>query len=194
MKTMDGEDCWRIETPAPAELTAIAEELAARGLRTYEADIRLTDAYLMDRSIHGSIRVSGAWMAGKHVDRVYVDPNIEPSNAEPILSIASIDIETNPFGAEIYAISVHHRALDGEAEERVLLCRPSRAEDRGSAWNAPLSDQATREAWRLSLFESEEAMLRGWVETIVELDPDIITGWNVVEFDFAVLARRFRHR
>ena len=29
---------------------------------------------------------------------------------------------------------------------------------------------------------------------IVELDPDIITGWNVVDFDFRVLARRFAAR
>lgn len=39
---------------------------------------------------------------------------------------------------------------------------------------------------------SEKALLTAMRERILALDPDIITGWNVVDFDFRVLAARCR--
>ncbi|MBU0756798.1 MAG: hypothetical protein KKF44_01920 [Nanoarchaeota archaeon] len=41
-------------------------------------------------------------------------------------------------------------------------------------------------------FIDEKSMLEEFRKMIVELDPDIITGWNVVDFDLNVLERAFR--
>ena len=38
-------------------------------------------------------------------------------------------------------------------------------------------------------FTSEEALLAGLAGRVRELDPDVLTGWNVVDFDLSVLAR-----
>src|SRR5262249_54593341 len=39
---------------------------------------------------------------------------------------------------------------------------------------------------------SEKAAIRRFLEYVHTLDPDVITGWNVVDFDLAVLARLAR--
>ena len=38
-------------------------------------------------------------------------------------------------------------------------------------------------------FASEKELLAGFARRVRELDPDVITGWNVVDFDLSVLAR-----
>ena len=37
-------------------------------------------------------------------------------------------------------------------------------------------------------FRHERDLLRAFCERVKELDPDVVTGWNVVDFDFRVLA------
>jgi DNA polymerase-2 len=36
-------------------------------------------------------------------------------------------------------------------------------------------------------------MLMGFCDRIAQWDPDIVTGWNVIDFDFEVIARRIKH-
>lgn len=39
-------------------------------------------------------------------------------------------------------------------------------------------------------FESERDLLMSWRDFVLELDPDILTGWNVVNFDIPYLFNR----
>ena len=38
-------------------------------------------------------------------------------------------------------------------------------------------------------FRTEREMIRALGRRIAEIDPDILTGWNVIDFDLAVLLR-----
>ena len=40
---------------------------------------------------------------------------------------------------------------------------------------------------------NEEALLRRFCSRLKEIDPDIVTGWNVIEYDFEVIAERLDH-
>ena len=84
----------------------------------------------------------------------------------------SLDIETDARAGTVYAVALV--LLDpgsGTRVEEVLL--------NGSGPAAA------------KCFPSEESMLAALRARIIELDPDIITGWNVIDFDIRVLARRF---
>ncbi|HUX20967.1 MAG TPA: DNA polymerase II, partial [Spirochaetia bacterium] len=164
--------------------------LQGAAIRTYEADIRLPDAYLIDNAIHGSVRLSGTWTVGNRVDRVYLDPEVAPAQWTPRLSVASIDIETNPYGSEIYAISTHFRSHEGVIAEVVLLSPPA---DQGAVEREQLSAQAAGESWTLTVCEDERELLQTWTEQMVDLDPDLITGWNVAGFDFERIFSRLQH-
>jgi DNA polymerase-2 len=95
------------------------------------------------------------------------NPKLSPASFRPELRILSIDIETSPDAREIYSV-----ALVGEDRDEVHRVG---AQVRGAV---PHPD--------------ERSLLRALVERIRELDPDVLTGWNVVDFDLRVLDARAR--
>ncbi len=169
MRTMDGESVTRLEFANQSRQARADEALRSTGVRTYEADLSLSDAYLADRGIRGSLTVSGSWECGTFVDRVYIDPDVEPAEWVPALTVLSIDIETELPGDRVLAIGLTWFG-DGDRRNReVLLLGP----DCGEEW--------------ITAFDEERPLLEAFVERIRAVDPDIITGWNVIDFDFRVL-------
>ncbi len=172
-RTMDGAPVLSIESPTVAAGRKTMDVLHHAGVRTYEADVKPAPQYLMDRRIHGTVGIEGEWRAGRRVARVYENPLLCPALMEPRLSVLSLDIETDPRAATIFAVALVFCASGaGTAAAEVFF--------NGSG------------ASSARCFSTEEAMLRALRDRLVELDPDIITGWNVVDFDFRVLARRFQ--
>ena len=176
--TFDGEQCIRASWDTVQQFQQAFQLLGERGIRTYEGDIRYTDQFLMSRGIHGSVSIQGPSTPGRYVDRVFINPELSPSQWQPSLTLLSIDIETNPFGGEIFAISLVQRAPDLEEQHEVLFA--------GSID----SDYDTSN--HITVFDEEESMLHAFCSRVMEWDPDIITGWNVIDFDFNVIARRIK--
>jgi len=104
--TMDGEAVQRMHAPSVPELKRQAALLGATGVRTYEADFNAADPRLMDSRVHGSVTITGAPVEGRHVDLVFRNPELGPSEWEPRLEVLSLDIETNPRTDEILAIGL----------------------------------------------------------------------------------------
>jgi DNA polymerase II len=170
--TMDGSPVMIVESAATAASQRLRDALHAAGIRTYEADMKLSAQYLMDRRIHGAVSIEGAWRPGRRVSRIYEDPAVGPAELDPQLSVLSLDIETDARAAVVYAVAlVFFDPVNGTTRGEVLLNGPGPAAAR--------------------CLPSEQEMLAALRARIVELDPDIITGWNVVDFDFRVLSRRF---
>jgi DNA polymerase-2 len=175
LRTMDGEPCIRLSWDRVQQWQHAAEELLEGNVRTYEADIRFPDQYLISRAIHGSLSIEGPAQQGRRVDRVYINPILVPSGLKPSLSVLSLDIETDPHSSEIYAMGLACRSPWAEAERREVLF--------SGTVNVEGADEITA-------FPDEGSMLRAFCERIVEWDPDILTGWNVIEFDFMTIAKR----
>ncbi len=168
-RTMDDAGVIRIETPTTSASQKLRDSLHREGIRTYEADIRPSVQHLMDLRIHGAAAIEGEWRKGRRVGRIYENPTLGPAEMDPRLSVLSLDIETDARAGTVYAVGlVFLDPRTGATANEVLL-----------------------NGGRLP---TEEAMLTALRARIVELDPDIITGWNVIDFDFRVLARRFSAR
>ncbi|HVP18923.1 MAG TPA: DNA polymerase II [Spirochaetia bacterium] len=170
-RSMDGAGMTRIETASVGALQRFRDSLHRAGVRTYEADVKLSTQLLMDLGIHGTVSIDGPWREGRRVARVYEDPTLGSCAFEPALSTLSLDIETDPRAQTVYAVS-----LCREGSEVVLF--------NGAGGGNPHSEMVRR-------FPDEKQMLAELRRRIVELDPDVITGWNVVDFDLRVLTRRF---
>jgi DNA polymerase-2 len=173
-RTIDGESCAKLYWDTVTKRQQASERLSAGGVRTYEADIRFSDQYLMNHGIHGSLFIEGASSRGRRVDRVFTNPDLKPSDWVPSLSVLSLDIETNPRSGEIRVIGLAFRT-PGQQEQREVLFVGELADDE-----------------ELRPFPDERAMLLGFCERLVALDPDIVTGWNVIEFDFKMIAARLQ--
>ncbi len=209
MRTMDGEQCLSLRCPTPSALSRLAEALGRAEVRTYEADLRAHDLFLMDRAVHGSLTLTGEVQRGRRVDALFMNPLVGPSDWEPRLSLLSLDIETNPFGQEIYAIALSQVSPDGKRGEEVFLAHSSAAAEREpGAPGDPLpsgrgptgqpmvvGDTAAAQSTEppIRRHQTEREMLAAFAARLVQLDPDIIVGWNVIDFDFARIIDRFKH-
>lgn len=165
--TLDGHPAARVEVGVPPETPAVRDHLSSGGVPTYEADVRFAMRFLIDRGIRGSLLIAGdaePWYGGWRFD----DPRLEPTDWTPCLRTLSIDIETDPKARRLLSI-----ALVGCGVSEVFLFCPGGFDSAPGA--VPFADEAT--------------LLAAFVRRVRALDPDILTGWNVVDFDLAVLER-----
>ncbi len=170
--TMDGAPTVLLRTGTPAQARELRDSLHRSGVRTYEADVKLSAQHLMDLRVRGAVEIRGPWRRGRRVARVYRNPELFPASYVPKLSILCLDLETDKKADAIYAAALVFKSGDGgQASEEVLL--------------------AGTEAKGARCFHTEKEMLLELRSRFLSLDPDVLTGWNVEDFDFRVLARRF---
>jgi len=165
---LSGEPLVRVEVPVPPDTPAIRDRLTREGIPCFEADVRFAMRYLIDRGIRGSLSIDGASKPGDGIDRVFDEPEVKPADWSPTLSVLSFDIETDPRASRLLSIALHGC---GAAEVHLLT---------GKGQSAPGSAIPHR---------SERDLLRAFCRRVRELDPDVLTGWNVIDFDLAVLDR-----
>jgi DNA polymerase-2 len=178
-RTMDGEQCLQVLFTTAEQRQRAREALAAGGVRTYEADLRVADQFRLEREIHGPVRMRGENRPGRYVDLVFLDPELEPAEWQPALSVLSLDIETEVESGAILAIGLAHRDPFREDREEVLYA------------GSRLRQEEVPDAG-IRVLDSEAAMLKAFFRRLAELDPDVLTGWNVVDFDLRALAERFQ--
>ncbi|MET0264209.1 MAG: DNA polymerase II, partial [Duganella sp.] len=149
-------------------LTAFERTLRDHGIKLYEADIRPPERYLMERFITAGVCIEGGRTDGATIH----DCKLKPApDYRPPLRMVSLDIETSAYG-ELYSI-----ALEGCGQRQVYML--------GEAAPAPepAPDFALDYcATRRQLIEK----LNAW---FARHDPDVIIGWNVVQFDLQVLQK-----
>jgi DNA polymerase-2 len=134
----------------------------------HEADVRFAMRYLIDRGIRGSLEIRGEGRAAGDLGVVFEDPDVGPTDWTPRLKVLSLDIETDPSARRLLAIGLH-----GCGVSEVMLLTPE-------GWACPDGARPCR---------SERELLTTFARRVRELDPDVLTGWNVVDFDLSVLAR-----
>ena len=125
MMTMDRAAVSRIDLPRTSEQRQLAENLAAAGVRTYEADFNFSLRYLMQHNISGSLAIQGSWEPSATVNRRYVNPTITPAEWEPVLQLLALDIETNADASTVYGVSLV-TADSTPVEEMHLVGEPTR--------------------------------------------------------------------
>jgi len=163
--TFAGERVARVEVARPADVPPLRARLGDAGVECFEADLRFAYRYLIDRGLKGAFAVTGAFERRPGVGRVYRNPTLEPADFAPQLSVLSLDIETSLDASRLYSV-----ALAGAGGERVLMV------GKGAVTGA-------------EVFADERALLVELLAHIRRVDPDVLTGWNVCEFDLAVLLR-----
>ena len=174
-RTFAGESVARVELSVPQDAPPLRERLHRAGIDTFEADVRFAVRYLIDRGIRGGCEIRGEWTPGVRISRIYEDPELRPADLAVEPSVLSFDIETDPEAKRLLAIALYGCGLD----EVLIIDADGRAMPRRAVGLA-----------------DERAVLDAFCSRVVEADPDVLTGWNVIDFDLSVLARiaaRLRH-
>ncbi|VVT47489.1 DNA polymerase II (EC [Kosakonia radicincitans] len=157
---------------AHRQLMRLEKLLREGGVTLYEADVRPPERFLMERFITAPV-----WVDGEPQGDALINARLKPNpHYRPPLKWVSLDIETSRHG-ELYCIG-----LEGCGQRTVYMLGP----ENGSAQGLDFDLQYV--ASRPQLLEK----LNAWFATH---DPDVIIGWNVVQFDLRVLqksAERYR--
>ncbi len=174
-RTFDGAPVVLVATETPADVPAVRDRLQAAGVDTFEADVRFAVRYLIERDIKGGCEIEGEATAGERLTWVFENPVMRPAHVEVEPRVLAFDIETDPKGERLLALSLYAPGVD-----EVLIVDGS---------DRPMPEKAVR-------CVDERAALQGFCDRVLALDPDVLTGWNTIDFDFAVLERiaaRTRH-
>ena len=179
MHAFDGAPVMLLEASTPSDVPGIRDRLHAAGVETFEADVRFAMRYLIERGIKGGCEIEGeavqpgAQAAG--VSWIFDNPTLRPAEVKIEPRVLSFDIETHGKNERLLAISMYAPGID-----EVLIVD-------GSGRTMP--EKAT-------CCVDEFAALEAFCERLRRLDPDVLTGWNLIDFDLSVLQRiaeRVRH-
>lgn len=151
------------------------QRLRANGEAAFESDVKPSDRFLMERFVTGALQIEG--VAHERRGVLWFDnPRIKTSDVRIALSVLSLDIETDGFEGPLLSA-----ALASAEHERVLVrgARPA-------TWSEA-------EHPSVVFVPDERTLLSRLFAEIAALDPDVLCGWNVTEFDLTVLEARARH-
>ncbi|MFH1408400.1 MAG: DNA polymerase II [Nanoarchaeota archaeon] len=167
--TYDGKDVVKVVLDIPRQVPDLRKAFEDEGIVCYEADIRFSYRFMMDHHILGSSDISGKHEKGEYVDRIYHDPEFKEASFAPTLKVLSFDIETDKTAKKLFSIALH-----GDGVSEVMLVHKEKVKHATS-------------------YATEKEALQAFVDKVRELDPDIILGWNVIDFDLNVLQQMCRN-
>ncbi|WP_196138185.1 DNA polymerase II [Aliikangiella sp. G2MR2-5] len=148
----------------------IAENIS---VTTYESHIRMEDRFLMERFIYGSLNLQGC--IEKRKGYFYcLNPRVKRADYTPELKKLSIDIECSE-DEELFSIGFYCNS-DNVSFEKVLMIA-----------SAAQASCYTIIPDFVEWVADEKVLLKRFVEIVSVIDPDVIVGWNVINFDFRVL-------
>jgi len=165
MRTMDHQEVDCCYFAAYAAMLDAAQELRRNGVRVLESDCYPVDRYLMERFVKGGFEARGPMLGRNGIVEMH-NPVVRGAEAEAPLSVMTVDIENNVATGALYCIGCGGTADicfmvgDGPDNPAVRWCR------------------------------DEADCLRRFLAHVKDEDPDIILGWNVVDFDLSHLEKR----
>lgn len=179
-KNFYDESVVKLELLSPKNVPFLRQLLEKSDVITYEADIRFVYRFMIDKNIKGSLTIKGDYKKGNYVDRIYEEPEIiiDEKNQEKKfnnLRVLSIDIESSMDLKDLYCISLYSKDF-----KKTLFLHKEKNKLKNDFINGLIEQ-----------FENEKDILLRFKEIIKNYDPDIITGWNLIDFDLKILKEKF---
>ncbi len=171
-QSFEGLACTRLFLPPGLDFPK--EESGRENLRTLPAPSRPAWDLFAELGIGVCVDIEGEARPGNAVDLYFAEPSIAPDteDGEMLFRWLALDIETDR-DSRIVAISL---ACDGSPAGRlreVLFLGPETG------------------AKAVRSFATEADLLVALAIRLRKIDPDVITGWNVIDFDFRLLCSRY---
>lgn len=166
----------------------VAREILTRAnIKCYEDDIRPDDRYLMERFITANLAFTGLDFTSleqpskipfklpfKKISQVKCKAQPLENVHQVKLTQVSIDIECSMAG-DLYSIAAYSDDINLGKHQVVFM----------------IGEQQPTELDYIVWVKNERALLIEFISWLNVFDPDIIIGWNVINFDMQLLQKRF---
>ena len=146
------------------QLYRTRDQLTQKGISCFEADIRPTERFLCERFITAPVDIDTAYSS-----EVLHNVRLQPGQYQPEFDIMSLDIESDYETDALFSI-----AFVAGKSRRVLM----------------IGDGVDNDF--IEYVVDERSLIQRWIEWVEQIDPDILIGWNVVNFDLRLLQQRAR--
>lgn len=146
-------------------------------MRLNESDIKPNDRYLMERFITAGLTASGE-VVNKNGWLEMSRPKLQSSDFLPQLKVLSVDIETRGMTDQLYSIGAFAR------EDAVVFMLDNTSK--------PTPPPEQRDGYELRFCADEKSLLLAFFSWLQALDPDVIIGWSVVNFDLNFIDNKCR--
>jgi len=170
LKNFKGEKVVKIILDLPTQVPLLKKKFEDKEIECYEADIRFPYRFMMDKGIQGSLNIEGEYESLERIDRIYKEPEISSAQGyiPKNIKILSFDLESgkNEDEDELYCIGL----MCGNIK-KVFLNTKEKVEGAISC-------------------DGEEEVIEKFIQEVLSLDPDVITGWNIINFDLAYLYKK----
>lgn len=167
LKNKSEERVLKISHQNKTELTKIIKIAHQKNMNTYEADLSPTIRYIIDNDLYNSIEISGETEPSERVDVIFKEPNIKQTHSNIPLKIVSLDIETNKETGELFCIGLY-----GHKYKKNFIISEKKVENAIEC-------------------KTEQELLIKFKDELIKFDPDILTGWHVIDFDLNYLKKKF---
>lgn len=165
LRSLHGRDVDAVYFRTQRELVSERRRLRDGVLRTQEGDVKPHDRFLMERFVTGSMSVLGP-VRQREGHRELVNPRVKACEFATELSVLAFDIETDGYDGPLLSI-----AVAGVGGEHVWM-----------TGTGPAADD-------LIYVADERALLERFLDHVRRADPDILSGWNVIDFDLLTLQK-----
>jgi DNA polymerase-2 len=162
LKNFDGDAISAVYFTSQQQLYRVRDRLTQQGIACYEADIRPTERFLCERFITAAIDVDA-----QYKPESLHNVRLQAGDYRPDLEVMSFDIETDYESDALFSI-----AFVSSRVRRVLMIGDG-------------EDDAVVE-----YVADERSLLLRWIEWVTQIDPDILIGWNVINFDLRMLQKK----
>lgn len=154
---------------------AARESLKLQGIKCYEDDFRPDERYLMERFITAGINFVGDVKLVNHQNHLcFTNAKCKPQKSDVELSMVSVDIECSMAG-ELYSIGFYSDDI-----QQVLMI----GDEKNTA------NRAEEQSCNITWITDEKHLLTSFINWFQEHNIDIVVGWNVINFDMALLQKR----
>lgn len=169
-----GEPLTRLYTRRPGDVREVRGQY-----RHFEADIPFATRFMIDAGLRDGVRTPSC-----DVDF----SEVSPTSIDVQARVCFLDIECedergfpDPQRDAVICVTCHD-SYDDHFTTLLLQAEGTMAPA------APVDPGQT-----LICFQTEQALFEGLIAYITEKDPDILSGWNIVDFDIPYLMNRMEH-
>jgi DNA polymerase-2 len=155
-------------------LVAERTRLREAGDTTLESDVKPSDRYVMERFVTAGLAIEGPAREQRGV-LCFDNPRVKTADVKVELTLLALDLETDGLGGPLLSAALATR------DRELVIVRGGEPPtwERGSGADVVFA-------------HDERALLVKLFAEIVAIDPDVLCGWNVTEFDLTVLDARAR--
>ncbi len=180
----DPREIYKITISNPSKTPELRERLTAAGVTTYEADILFKYRFMNDLGMKGLgwIKLDGS--NGISTGTVNVGKCIRATSLKPVERLEDAPLRTMAFDIECVSDS---GGLPDAGKDPIVMISMVFNESFRNSREMLLS---TRPGPGVTTVSTEQGMLEKFIDTIKEFDPDIITGYNINNFDLPYIIER----